>query len=298
MHKVILFYHFFPVPDPEVFRLWQLELCRRLDLTGRVIIAPHGLNATLAGDLDDLRAYKRSLGQVPALAKVEIKWSPGGRGEFPGLSVKVRPELVSLRPGQQFDVYDSSTGLSPQQWHRFLTDRPQTLVVDARNDYESAIGYFDTPNLIKPPIKSFAEIKSLAGDWPKDEPILTYCTGDVRCEYLSAYLKDQGFGQVHHLRGGIIRYGQTYRDRGFWRGQCYVFDSRGQIGFGDSPDVVSCCQACRKPASQQINCDGCNQQIIVCPGCQANSWQHCRPAVGSGQRSGRDRLDHSQTLTE
>ncbi len=275
MEKIVLFYHFFPVADPEVFRLWQLELCRGLNLTGRIIVASHGLNGTVAGRLEDLRAYKRALGQVPNLAKVEFKWSPGSRADFPKLSVKVRSELVSLRSDRGFDVYDSTTGLNPQQWHRFLTDRPQTLVIDARNDYESAIGYFDVPNLVKPATKSFADIKQLALDWPKDEPILTYCTGDVRCEYLSAYLKDQGFSDVHHLKGGILRYGQTYRNRGFWRGQCYVFDGRGQIGFDDQPDIVSRCLACQKPSSQQINCDDCNQQIVVCGDCQVN-WHHCQ----------------------
>ena len=276
MEKIVLFYHFFPIADPEVFRLWQLELCRGLNLTGRIIVASHGLNGTVAGQLEDLRAYKRALGQIPDLTKVEFKWSLGSRADFPKLSIKVRSELVSLRPDKEFDVYDSTTGFSPEQWHQFLTDNPQTLVIDARNDYESAIGYFDVPNLVKPSIKSFADIKQLAPSWPKDEPILTYCTGDVRCEYLSAYLKDQGFGDVHHLKGGIMRYGQTFRDEGLWRGQCYVFDRRGQIGFGEKPDVVSDCLACQKPASDQVNCDGCNQQIVVCADCQGQSWSHCR----------------------
>lgn len=284
MEKIVLFYHFFPVADPEVFRLWQLELCQNLKLTGRIIIASHGLNGAVAGRLEDLRAYKRALGQVPALAKVEFKWSAGSRSDFPRLSVKVRPELVSLRPDQEFDVYDSSTGLSPQQWHQFLTDKPQTLVIDARNDYESEIGYFDVPNLVKPKIKTFADIKPLVDDWPKDEPILTYCTGDVRCEYLSAYLKDRGFDDVYHLKGGIMRYGQTFRDEGFWRGQCYVFDRRGQISFGEGSDVISDCSACRQPASTQINCDGCNQQIVVCADCQDQSWSHCPEAQPSINR--------------
>ena len=280
MEKVILFYQFFPVADPETFRLWQLELGQRLSLTGRIIVATHGLNGTVAGRLEDLRAYKRALGQVPALAKIAFKWSPGRRSHFPRLSVKVKPELVSLRPDGPFDVYDSSSGLSPQQWHQFITDRPQTLVIDARNDYESAIGYFDVPNLVKPRIRSFADIKPLTKDWPKTEPILTYCTGDVRCEYLSAYLKHRGFNEVYHLDGGIVRYGQTYRDRGFWRGQCYVFDGRGQIGFGNDSDIISHCRACRVPTSQQINCDDCNLQVIVCAACQAENWRHCRVAGG------------------
>ena len=275
LEKIILFYKFFPVADGRLFRLWQLELAGRCQLTGRVIVAPAGLNATLAGDLNQLRAYIRALRQLPELKAVAIKWSAGQRSDFPGLSVKLRPELVSLKPETDFDVYNSGAGLSPRAWHQFLTDNPETTVLDARNHYEHELGYFDVRNLIRLPIKTFAQIKSHLSQLAPDKPLLTYCTGDVRCEYLSAYLQGRGFARVHHLEGGIIRYGQEFGDDGFWRGSCYVFDKRRRLTFSRSSPVVGRCCHCRQPSDNQINCDDCNRQVVVCPGCQQQR-SHCQ----------------------
>ena len=110
----------------------------------------------------------------------------------------------------------------------------------------------------------------------KQAPLLTYCTGDVRCEYLSAYLRSEGFQEVHHLRGGIIKYGQQFADTGFWRGACYVFDRRGQINFSTKSETISSCHFCQKETSQQANCDDCNRQIVVCLVCQEKSLSHCQ----------------------
>ena len=128
MEKIILFYKFFEVAEPDVWRLWQLELASRLNLTGRLIIAPTGFNGTLAGRLNDLKAYKKALKEQPQLRDLEIKWSAGERKDFPKLSVKVRKELVSLKPKKAFDPNNSSPGLSPKQWHQYLLDHPEVTV--------------------------------------------------------------------------------------------------------------------------------------------------------------------------
>lgn len=274
MQKIILYYKFSPVADPEMTRRWQQELATRLNLRGRIIVARHGINGTLGGDLEDLRAYKRAMNDVKEWRGIEYKWSEGSRENFPKLSVKVRPELVTLEAGE-FDVYDSSTALSPKDWHQYLTDRPNTLVLDARNDYESQVGYFAAKNLVRPQINTFKEIKTVIKDLPKDQPILTYCTGDVRCEYLSAYMQSVGFSQVYHLAGGIVKYGQAFGDKGYWRGQCYVFDSRLGIKFSDQAIDVANCLSCQQKTSSQINCDECNQQVVVCQPCQQATWEHC-----------------------
>ena len=275
MRKIILYYRFTPLADPTLVRHWQWELCRRLQLRGRVIVAPQGINGTLGGELADLLQYKRALNEVPALRGIDYKWSAGSDDDFPKLSVKVRPELVTLAAENDFDVYDSSAGLSAQAWHQYLSDHPEAIVLDARNDYESQLGSFQAKNLIRPAIKSFKEIKAVVRDLPREEPILTYCTGDVRCEYLSAYMRDQGFAEVHHLTGGIIRYGQLYGDQGYWRGQCYVFDGRRRLRFSDASQDIASCLACRTRTSQQVNCPVCNLQIMVCGDCQQTAWQHC-----------------------
>ena len=276
MERIILFYKFYPIADPAVMKLWQLELCRRLNLTGRVIVSPAGLNGTLGGRLADLKAYRRSLKSWPPGRDIDYKWSAGCRDDFPKLSVKVRPEPVTLQTNQDFAAWRAPVGLTPQQWHQYLEKHPDVLVLDARNDYESSIGCFRVKNLIKPAIKTFKEIKGVVAQLPKDQPILTYCTGDIRCEYLSAYMHTQGFAQVHHLRGGIIKYGQAYRDRGFWQGKCYVFDKRMKLSFSDESQDIARCLNCRQATSEQVNCDDCNRQLVVCLKCQRQPFYHCQ----------------------
>ncbi len=285
MEKIILFYKFTPFSDPLAVSLWQEELCRRLNLKGRIIVAGQGINGTLGGLLTDLKAYKKAQSSVPALRGIDYKWSDGRGSDFPKLSVKVRPELVTLAAEKDFDSFDPATALTPRQWHEYLRKNPQTLVLDARNYYESELGYFEAENLIRPAIDSFKEIKSVVANLPKNEPVLTYCTGDVRCEYLSAYMLSLGFEKVHHLDGGILKYGQVYGDEGFWRGKCYVFDQRMKVGFSPAAVDLAKCLVCAVKTSDQVNCDDCNQQLVVCEACQDKTYRHCQnPTVSSRKR--------------
>ena len=285
MERIILFYRFCSLAEPDLVRLWQLELCRRLNLRGRVILASSGINATLGGRLADLLAYKRALNDLPALRGIDYKWSDGLAADFPKLSVKVRPELVTLEPERAFDSNDARGALDARQWHEYLKANPGVLVLDARNEYESELGYFDVPNLVKPSIGSFKEIKRVVAQLPTAEPVLTYCTGDVRCQYLSAYMRSLGFKNVYHLDGGIMKYGQAFGNDGFWRGKCYVFDRRMRLGFSKHSRDLARCLACRQPSSDQVNCDDCNRQLVVCVDCQRLPFRHCRrPTVSSGQR--------------
>ena len=285
MEKIILFYKFAPLTDLASVALWQEEVCRHLNLRGRIIVAKQGINGTLGGRLADLKAYKKAVNLLPLLRGIDYKWSVGGSSNFPKLSVKVRSELVTLAADKDFDAFDSSTALTPRQWHEYLSQNPQTLVLDARNDYESELGYFEVENLIRPAISRFKEIKAIIENLPKDQPILTYCTGDVRCEYLSAYMLSRGFETVHHLDGGIMKYGQIYGDEGFWRGKCYVFDNRMKIGFSPSTADLAECQLCSKKTSEQVNCDDCNRQLVVCAECQDKTYRHCQnPTVSSRRR--------------
>ena len=285
MEKIILYYKFCIIDQPDIISLWQEELCLRLGLKGRIIISPIGINGTLGGKLANLKAYKKALKRLPLFENIEYKWSSGSADDFPKLSVKVRPEPVSLNAPAQFDVFNSSQGLSPTQWHNYLQKNPQTLVLDARNSYESDIGYFKVDNLIKPKIKTFKDIKPIIDQLPKEQPILTYCTGDIRCEYLSAYMQDQGFKTVHHLQGGIIKYGQKYKDEGLWQGKCYVFDKRMKIGFSNQSKDLGQCFQCQRPTSDQVNCDDCNRQLVACRPCLQQGLYHCQnPAVSSQAR--------------
>lgn len=275
MQKILLYYKFTPVKDPQMTMRWQRELCLRLALHGRIIVSEHGINGTVGGELDDIKSYVRAMNQTPEFKDIEYKWSDGGRGDFPRLSVKVRKELVTLEPEEDFDVFDKGTPLRPEQWHEYLAQHPDAVVFDARNNYESAVGKFK--NAITPDIKTFKDVKAELDKLPKDKPVLTYCTGDIRCEYLSAYMKHRGFQDVYHLDGGIVKYGQAFGDDGFWEGKCYVFDSRKSVAFSDNSADIGQCANCDTATSRQENCgdESCNLQFVVCDACAADAAVFC-----------------------
>lgn len=269
MEKVILYYKFTPVSDPNMTMLWQRELCEKLELKGRIIIAEQGINGTLGGKLENLKEYVKSMNKTTQFKGTQYKWSEGSASDFPKLSVKVRPELVTLAPDESFDVFNSTKGLKPKQWHEYIEKNPDVLILDARNDYESEIGAFKGKNVLKPNIKNFRDIKPEIDKLPKDKPVLTYCTGDIRCEYLSAYMKHKGFDEVYHLDGGIVKYGQEYGDEGHWEGKCFVFDGRLNVGFSDKSKDIGECVHCGKNTSNHENCANisCNRLVLVCEAC-------------------------------
>lgn len=280
MDKIILYYKFVPVPDSETVMFWQRNLCERLNLKGRIIISAQGINGTVGGHMDDVKMYIRDMNKHPIFKKIQYKWSDGSAKDFPRLSVKVRDELVTLAPGEQFDVFNSTKGLKPKAWHEYLEKHPKTIVLDARNDYESDIGAFKNKNVVKPQIKNFRDIKPHLDSLPKNQPILTYCTGDIRCEYLSAYMKHKGFEEVYHLDGGIVKYGQEYKDQGHWEGKLFVFDDRMKLAFSDKSKDIGSCVHCGNKTSDHINCAdiSCNRLVLVCNAC-ANKTSHCEQHV-------------------
>jgi UPF0176 protein len=269
MQKIILYYKFVPVSDPVTIMFWQRALCENLGLLGRIIISKHGINGTLGGDIKNVKQYIKTMNTHPLFKKIQYKWSDGGKEDFPRLSVKVRAELVTLKPTEEFNVFNASKGLKPKQWNKFLKENPEAILFDARNDYESNIGKFK--GAITPKIKNFSDIKPEVEKLPKDKPVLTYCTGDIRCEYLSAYMKHKGFKDVYHLDGGIMKYGQEFKDDGYWEGKCFVFDGRMKVAFSSKSKDIGRCSHCGKRTSRHINCERreCNKLILQCRACRA-----------------------------
>lgn len=264
MGKIILYYKFVAVDDPATVMHWQKELCTRLGLKGRIIISEHGINGTVGGKMTDVKAYVRAMNVHPVFKGIDYKWSDGNADDFPKLSIKVRKELVTLNPDEEFDVFNSGKALKPKQWHEYLMQNPDAVVFDARNDFESDIGKFK--GAITPKIGNFREIKKELEKLPKNKPVLTYCTGDIRCEYVSAYMKHKGFKDVYHLDGGISNYGEEFGDDGLWEGKLFVFDKRMSVGFSNQSKDIGQCVYCGQTTSRYINCanKACNKLILVC----------------------------------
>lgn len=284
--KVVLFYVFTPLPDPEAIRLWQRDLAESLGLRGRILISSHGINATLGGEMVALKRYVRRLKEYPAFRGVDMKWSEGSgldeqglSRDFPRLSVKVREEIVSFgAPGElrvdEGGVVGGGTHLDPEELHRLMAERGEEVVFfDGRNAVEAAIGRF--ANAVVPDTETTHDfvriLDSGVYDDLKDRPVVTYCTGGIRCEVLSSLMRSRGFGEVYQLDGGIVRYAERYGDRGYWEGSLYVFDGRGSLDFSAQPAVIGRCAGCGAATKRTANCPdpSCRVQRVICADCEA-----------------------------
>ena len=280
--KVILFYVFTPLADPDAIRLWQRDLAESLGLGGRIILSKDGMNGTIGGELRAVKTYVRKTKQYPPFKDIDFKWSEGRGDDFPRLSVRVRDELVSFgAPGElrvdEKGVVGGGTHLTPQQLHELVEEKDVTFF-DGRNAFEAQIGHFR--DAVIPDVANtrdfVAELDSGKYDHLKNEPIVTYCTGGIRCEVLSSLMVSRGFREVYQLDGGIATYGEKYGDTGLWDGSLYVFDNRMAVQFSADAKVLGRCVECETPTSRMQNCSdlACREQLVVCADC-GRSPVHC-----------------------
>ncbi|MEO6827230.1 MAG: tRNA uridine(34) hydroxylase [Microbacteriaceae bacterium] len=307
--KILLYYAFAPLADPEAIRLWQRDLCESLALRGRILISTHGINGTVGGDLDAVKRYLRITRQYPGFAGLRpptahVQWSEGTgfvevapkklpeatrksgwlahtpsgaallSADFPRLSVRVREEIVSFGAPEELRVDDDGVigggqRLSPAQLHDLVQTRGEEVVfLDGRNAVEAAIGHF--AGAVVPAVANtrefVAELDSGKFDHLKTRPVVTYCTGGIRCEVLSSLMRDRGFEEVYQLDGGIARYGEEYGDDGLWQGALYVFDERESTQFSDHAAVLGRCVVCQAPTQQLANCTdpSCRARLVAC----------------------------------
>ena len=280
VHKLILFYGFTPIADPVAVRLWQKSLCESLGVKGRILISKHGINGTLGGEMGALKKYVVATKQYPGLNKIDFKWSPGTGSEFPRLKVHARRELVSFGIANEVQVdkdgvVNSGVHLKPSAVNQLVAERGDEVVFfDGRNAYEARIGKFK--NAIVPDTVTtrdfIKEIESGKYDNLKNRPIVTYCTGGVRCEILSAAMKNRGFNEVYQIEGGVVRYAEEFKNDGLWLGSLYTFDGRMTVNFSENPQVLGECDSCSAPTAEFENCEhpDCLQLMLLCGECR--SW--------------------------
>lgn len=278
MQKILLYYIFTPLSDPEAVRMWQKTLCERLGLRGRILLSVHGLNGTVGGDIDSLKAYVRETKSYAPFKKITFKWSEGSREDFPKLSVKVRDEIVTFGAADELKVDENGVvgggvHLKPVQVHKLVAERGKDVIFfDGRNAYEAAVGKFK--GAVVPDTSTTRDfLDELEGDKYaaiKDKPVVTYCTGGIRCEVLSSLMKNRGFKEVYQIDGGIVKYGETYADEGLWEGSLYVFDGRKGTKFSDKAVDIGHCAACQARTSNYENCANlpCNKLALLCDACK------------------------------
>lgn len=281
MQKILLYYKFTPIQDALAVKLWQKSLTAHLNLKGRILISEQGVNGTVGGELADLKAYIKETKEFPGFKDIVFKWSDGSREDFPRLSVKVRRELVGFQNSDtEFEVDENGVKgggvhLKPKQVHELVEKYGDDVIFfDGRNAHEAAIGKFK--NAVVPNTNTsrdfIAELESDKYDDIKDKKIVTYCTGGIRCEVISAMMKKRGFNDVYQMDGGIVKYGEAYGDDGLWEGSLRVFDDRMTVEFSDHSKTIGECTHCNGKTSNFENCAyaQCNDLVLICEECKQN----------------------------
>ncbi|MFN7107518.1 MAG: rhodanese-related sulfurtransferase [Brevundimonas sp.] len=250
--RVAALYRFAPVTDPAGVRDALQVVCDAGEVRGTLLVAPEGLNGTIAGSEPAVEAVLSTIHAMPGFETLELKYAWTDALPFHRMKVRVKREIVTmgqpdLDPARQAGVY-----VAPTDWNVLIAD-PETLVIDTRNDYEGEIGAFE--GAIQPNTRSFRDFP----DWFRTEGralleqtgakrVAMYCTGGIRCEKSTAFLKAEGVENVHHLEGGILRYLEAVdEDDSLWRGECFVFDERVSVGHGLSQGPHTLCRGCRLP---------------------------------------------------
>lgn len=272
--RVAALYRFAPVADPAAVRDALQAVCDAGGVRGTLLVAPEGLNGTIAGSESAVEAVLSMIHAMPGFETLELKYAWTDALPFHRMKVRVKREIVTmgqpdLDPARQAGVY-----VSPTDWNALIAD-PETLVLDTRNDYEGEIGAFE--GAIQPNTRSFRDFP----DWFRTEGralleqtgakrVAMYCTGGIRCEKSTAFLKAEGVENVHHLEGGILRYLETMdEDESLWRGECFVFDERVSVGHGLSQGPHTLCRGCRLPVDEAGRASPHYVEGVCCERCHA-----------------------------
>ena len=269
MHYLVCaLYRFVRVASPEAWRDPILAVCKQEGVKGTLLLAREGMNGTIAGPESGVRQVLAYLRSLPGFADLEHKESWAEAEPFLRMKVKLKKEIVTMGvpeidPSQHAGIY-----VQPQDWNALISD-PDVLLVDTRNKYEVRVGSFD--GAVNPHIDKFTEFP----DWIQNEEnrqgkkkIAMFCTGGIRCEKSTAYLRQQGFDEVYHLKGGILKYLEEVRpEDSKWQGECFVFDERVSVGHGLVPGDYELCRACREPISQEDKQSPYFVQGVSCPHC-------------------------------
>ncbi|MGG7177357.1 rhodanese-related sulfurtransferase [Clostridium paraputrificum] len=308
-YRILLYYKFTSIENPEEYTMEHLDLCKSLNLKGRILIANEGINGTCSGTTEDTEKYMNILKEDPRFSGIIFKIDESDGHAFNKLHVKFKDSILTLldeddvNPNEKVGEY-----LAPKKFYEMI-QRDDVIIVDGRNDYEYEIGHFR--GAIKADVQNFKQfpkwIDETLGD-SKDKKILTYCTGGIRCEKLTGVLLEKGFKDVYHLEGGIVSYGKDEEVQGrLWDGKCYVFDNRISVPINrtDEDIIISKCSICKEPSDRYINCrnDDCHNQFICCESCEESFSGFCSEdckdyVVTHPNRDAKLRLLHKKELYE
>ncbi|MBE9139414.1 rhodanese-related sulfurtransferase [Nodosilinea sp. LEGE 07088] len=268
---IATFYKFAPLSEPGALRVELLEQCLGWGLRGTILLAPEGLNATVAGARDGIDRCLTWLQTHPEIGPFPHQESITAEAPFERMKVKLKKEIVTLgRPDINPAQQEVGTYVDPRNWNQIITD-PDVVVIDARNDFEVELGTFK--GAVNPQTHSFRDLPDYVAthlDPTQHKKVAMFCTGGIRCEKATAYLRSHGFDQVYHLKGGILNYLKTVpKEVSLWQGDCFVFDDRVAVDHHLQPTEHALCLGCGYPVSPTEQASPHYQVGISCPHCYA-----------------------------
>ena len=285
--KVAALYRFATFEAPELLQSQVADWCKEYELKGTILLAGEGINGTVAGLPDGIDAVVALLKALPGCAELDVKYSHATEMPFYRMKVRVKKEIVTLGVEGIDPKREVGTYVQPEDWNALIVD-PDTVVIDTRNDYEVAIGTFE--GAVDPKTKSFSEFPEWFREH-RDElsagktKFAMFCTGGIRCEKSTAFLKAEGINDVYHLEGGILRYLENVPEaESKWQGECFVFDERVSVKHGLELGEMELCHACRRPISQDDIATEHFIKGVSCPACFAERSDDDRARFAERQK--------------
>ncbi len=285
--KVAALYRFATFERPEELRPLVLDMCVKHAIKGTILLAKEGINGTIAGTAEGIDATVAFLKTLDGCTELDVKYSHANEMPFYRMKVRVKKEIVTLGVDGIDPKREVGTYVQPEDWNALISD-PDTVLIDTRNDYEVAIGTFE--GAVDPRTKSFSEFP----EWfraHRDElaagktKFAMFCTGGIRCEKSTAFLKAEGIDEVYHLEGGILRYLENIPEaESKWQGECFVFDERVSVKHGLELGEMELCHACRRPISQEDKASAHFIEGVACPACYAERTPEDRARFAERQK--------------
>ena len=264
-------------------------MCRDHGIRGTLLLAPEGINGTIAGTHAGIATVLDAIRALPDCADIDVKFSTASIMPFHRMKVRLKREIVTMGIPAVDPRAIVGTYVEPQDWNALISD-PNTIVVDTRNEYEVALGTFE--GAIDPKTRTFSDFPdwfreqrdTLLGEGPPPK-IAMFCTGGIRCEKATAFLKQEGLEDVYHLKGGILKYLETVpQESSLWHGECFVFDQRVAITHGLEEGRHTLCYACRRPLTAEDRVSPLHEAGVSCPACYSERTEDQRASYRERQR--------------
>jgi len=270
--RVAALYRFTTFEDPAALRGPLAALCCGLGVKGTLLLAREGINGTIAGTPEAVDRVLDHIRALPGCETLELKFAEAPTPPFHRMKVRIKREIVTLGAGDLDPAANAGTYVEPADWNALIA-RDDVVVIDTRNAYEAAIGSF--AGAIDPKTASFSDFpawfRAFRQTWDPAAPppkVAMFCTGGIRCEKSTAFLKSEGVEQVFHLKGGILNYLETTPAQdSLWRGECFVFDERVAVGHGLAPGTYGLCRGCRMPVGPEDRASPDFVEGVACPAC-------------------------------